>query len=586
MRLRSFLILLGVILALPGVLFGLPGVFFHLVMPGWTVTQSWDLLIARNFAPAYPFFWFVVVVMAIVVIMFAASSAMEYDSYSRSSSRSGESGIAAITTGCLAGAVLVVGLFQYGNILWNNKDYPRYYNQAASFVVSDIEKPPVSLQRLLEGARVGDSKCLRFGAHDVPSCIRQGEFPAEGWENRSASLAGAVRVMKQASGESQQVDLLAETAAHIYPPRGEAISGADTVSNGYWTAIRDGKNIRIPTEGVVEWDGKGRPTTCEFNGKYELNRALRGGRSNSFQHLLADKFPKLRWNRSDTYGFCDHDNGNQPVIVIPMYRQVRYVNRSVATPAGVLLVRGSSSGEPKFELKHSVKNGEVPGPVYPLSIAETQRGEHTWAAGREYHSRSKFGFEPTTAASQTGNASEFLLRSRKDGRTYWVSPLTPRGSDSQLVLAYTLIPADTVNDGKLNELTIHVFDREDAHVVNLDQMERDFRDFVSRQNPGFFSAKGEIKEFTPASNNTWRAFGVIDGDPRFVVTIDPNGDNRPSITDIRGGTTVKTAAPSGAEPTEITDACALPLTEQTPDQLVSCAQAALDELKRRTATTG
>jgi hypothetical protein len=59
------------------------------------------------------------------------------------------------------------------------------------------------------------------GRHDVPSCITEGTLPSDGWENRSASLAGALRVMKQTSGESQKVELLSETAVHIYPKRGE-----------------------------------------------------------------------------------------------------------------------------------------------------------------------------------------------------------------------------------------------------------------------------------------------------------------------------------------------------------------------------
>lgn len=580
MRLRSYLIWHGVILALPFLTLGLPKVFLHLVMPGWKVTQTWDLLLERNFAPQYPMFWLVVAIIAVLSLVLAIGTAFESDRYGYNTHYSGMSAVGKGST-IATSVVLVLSLFQFGNILWNNKDFPTYYNESNAFLVADIENPPASLQRLLEGARTGNEACERIGAHDVPSCIRSGEFPAEGWESRSASLAGAVRVMSQTSGESQQVDLLTNTLAHIYPERSESIAADNEVSDGYWTGIRDGKGIRIPTEGIVEWDGVNRPTACEFNGEYEFNRAIRGSRSNSLTHLMADKFPELRFNQSDIYGYCDHENGDEPIIVIPVYEQDGFRNRSVETPAGVLLLRGSPSGDPAFEYKRTVEPGEVPGPVYPLSIAETQRGEHTWAAGREYRDRSNFGFKPTAAASQSGNASEFLLRSREDGRTYWVSPLTPRGSDSQLVLAYTLIPADTVTDGQLNELSVYVLDREDSHVVNLDQMERDIRDFVSRQNPGFFSANGKIQEFTPASGTAWRAFGVLDGDPRFVVTIDPNGDNRPIISDIRGGTVeVPSEEPSETEEEE----CSLPLSEQTNEQLFNCARAALDELERREAT--
>ena len=567
MRLRSYVIIQGVILVLPFLVFGLPKVFFHLVLPGWKVTQNWDLFLERNLATQYPAFW---IVVAVVLLISAILWFRKYD----------EDNEDIIMVSILTTLACVMSLSQFGNILWNNKDFPTYYNKSTTFVVADIKNPPASLQRLLEGARKDNEACERIGAHDVPSCIRSGEFPANGWENRSASLAGAVRVMRQTSGESQQVNLRANTLAHIYPKQSKSIATDDKISDGYWTGIRDGKGIRIPTEGIVEWDGINRPTNCEFKGEYEFNRAIGGSRSNSLIHLLADKFPELRFNKPDIYGYCDHDNGDEPIIVVPVYEQGWYRNHSVEVPAGVLLLRGSPSGDPVFEHKRTVEPGEVPGPVYPLSIAEIQRGEHIWAAGREHLTRSKFGFEPTSAASQSDNATEFLLRSREDGRTYWVSPLTPRGSDSQLVLAYTLIPADTVTGGQLNEMTIYVFDREDPHVVNLDQMERDIRDFVSRQNPGFFSAKGKIQELTPASGTTWRAFGVLDGDPRFVVTIDPNGNNRPIISDIRG----QTVEVPEQEPSETEEECSLPLAEQTNEQLFKCARATMDELERREAT--
>lgn len=581
MRLRTYFIGLVVILLLPLVSFGLPKILLHAVWEGTLATQKYDLWLARNMNPGYPFLWSIIAFTAVVAAVWSLVAIFDGDPLDLQSRKFKM----CTGTGVLVSAlVLTSGLIQWGGMVWNNKDFPRFYNQATTFVVKDIDKPPPSLQRLLEGASVGKMPCERVGKHDVPSCISSGTFPSEGWENRSASLAGAVRVMSQASGGTQKVDLLTETTAHIYPPKGESVAANDTVSSGYWTAIRDGSGIRIPTEAIVEWDGVNKPTSCDFSGENEFNRALRGKRSNNLHNLVADRFPKLRYNRSDVYGYCDREKGNRPVMVIPVFRNVRSVNRSVEVPAGVLLVRGSPSGDPRFEYKASVQEGEVPGPVYPLSIAETQRGEHTWAAGREYESRGKFGFEKTRAATQEGNSTEFLLRSRKDGRTYWVSPLTPRGSDSQLVLAYTVIPADTVTSGQLNQLTVYAQDRDDKHVVNLDQMERDIRDFVQQRSPGFFGANGRIQEFTPASGTSWRAFGVIDGDPRFVVSIDPNAGNTPVISNVRGS--VPVTQPPGA-PTDQTstgtDPCSQPLSQATNQQLVTCAKAALSELEQRQA---
>ena len=582
-RFVGYLIGQIVILALPFICFGGIKLFLHAVMPGMHHTQSYDLFLTRNMTPAYPMFWFwAAAVAGISIIVWVIYMFDDGDAFGAA--------LAIVAVG----ATVMSGM-AYHDRWWNNKDYPRFHNQEAKFVVSDISEPPPSLERLLENARPGAPECALTGSHDVPSCILEGQFPPEGWENRSANLAGAVLVMKQASGQSQQVDLLAETAVHIYPPAGQTVTGANELSNGYWSAIRDGSGIRIPTEGVVEWDGRNEPVACTFEGEYELNRSLRGGKKNSLQHYLAYTYPKLRWHLSDAYGYCERPNNEtpRPVIVIPVYQDVRFNHRTVESPAGVLLLRGSRDGQPDIDYQRSVEPGKVPGPVYPLSIATTQRSQHTWTAGREYRSRANFGFEPTGAASQSGNATEFLLRSRQDGRTYWVSPLTLRGSDSQLVQSYTIVAADTISKGRLNPLTIYAFNPDDPRVVNIDRVERDVREFVSRQDPGFFNegTGGQIQEFIPAAGTLWRAFGTINGEPRFVVQINPSGDNVPVIIPLaRNFATANDPSPRpglksdpSSGPAATQGPCSQPLTQATQDQLLACAQAVLGELGKRNA---
>lgn len=600
MKTRKYLIWLVVIFGLPYALIFVVKAIMGLVTPGLSTTQVFDIHAEHLLNPKDSGLW---ILLAMQFMVAGIHSYFSYDElkakaqprrsyYWDEKEESVKVPRTHLITSVIFGLAFVACLGLVGWKWFNNKDQAIFNNQSTTFAVADTSNPPDSLQRLLEGAVAGNGEpCQLNGGHDVPSCITQGTLPSEGWENRSASLAGALRVMRQTSGESQKVELLSETAVHIYPKRGETIAGIEDVSNGYWTAIRDGSGKHTPAEAVVEWDGRNPVTTCEFEGDFELNRALRGDKMNSLNNLIMEKNPGLRYHLDDVYGYCDHQAGSQPVIVVPMYDTRVFGSRHVDVPAGVLLVRGSPSGDPQFQFVDKVEPGSIPGPVYPLTFAEMQRQSHEWAAGRKFRNNS-FGFKQTTAASQDQNATEFLLRSRADGRTYWVTPLTPRGSDSELVLAYSVIPADTVNAGNLNEMTIYVLNREDERVVNLDQMERDFRDYISRQNPGFFSAGGSIQEFTPGAGNIWRAYGVLDGDPRFIIEIDRTGANRPVVTELYSsddGTIVPEDAGgeqnNGGEAGSNDATCQKPISEQSDQELLACAQAALDELEQRGATS-
>jgi len=596
---RKYVVWLAVIFGLPYILIGLVKAVMSLVTPGMSSTQGFSIWVERMLDPADSSLWIILAAQLLIAAIFSYFSWDELR-YSQQPKRGyyGEkpaleakaTSNSRFVVAVACGLICAVCLGLVGWKWFNNKDQAIHPNLSTTFAVADTSNPPDSLQRLLEGAVASNGEpCVLTGGHDVPSCVTEETLPSDGWENRSASLAGALRVMRQTSGESQKVELLSETAVHIYPEKGETIAGVESVSEGYWTAIRDGSGKHTPAEAVVEWDGRNPVTTCEFEGDFELNRALRGDKMNSLNNIIMEQNPGLRYHLADVYGYCDHQAGSQPVIVVPMYDTRVFGSRHVDAPAGVLLVRGSPSGDPQFQFVDKVEPGSIPGPVYPLSFAEMQRQNHEWAAGRKFRNNS-FGFKQTTAASQDQNATEFLLRSRADGRTYWVTPLTPRGSDSELVLAYSVIPADTVSEGHLNEMTIYVFSREDERVVNLDQMERDFRDHVSRQNPGFFSAGGSIQEFTPGAGNIWRAFGVLDGDPRFVIEIDRTGSNRPIVTELYSsddGTTVPDDAgneQNRGETSNSNDACQKSFAEQSDQELLGCTQAALNELEQRGGT--
>jgi hypothetical protein len=137
----------------------------------------------------------------------------------------------------------------------------------------------------------------------------------------------------------------------------------------------------------------------------------------------------------------------------------------------VVLVHGSPSGDPRFERLSSVEPGQLPGPVYPISLSRIQREEANWAAGRKWHDNESFGYEPSNSETQNGNNADFLLKSKEDGRLYWVTPLTPNTSDSQLTIAYSVIPADRMQSGQLNDLVVYVMNDDDDRVTDFDRLE-------------------------------------------------------------------------------------------------------------------
>jgi hypothetical protein len=63
------------------------------------------------------------------------------------------------------------------------------------------------------------------------------------------------------------------------------------------------------------------------------------------------------------------------VIVIAVTRTKGWRAGTIQAPAGVLVLRGSSSGKPEDGLTYelNVEAGKYPVPVYPLSVAQRQR---------------------------------------------------------------------------------------------------------------------------------------------------------------------------------------------------------------------
>lgn len=453
-----------------------------------------------------------------------------------------------IVSGVLWVVFAMVSTFMWSD--WN----ARHYNEASSYVVSSVEDLPDSLER------ISDSTRAQVG-------IIEGQMPSN-WEPRVASATGAAYVMEKTGDSNANTVLMSETVSYIYSDAG----------NGSWTGIRNGKN-RQPIFGVVSWSGAGETVkNCEFKGDHELRRAFGGKWGINLNDDIAEFDPNFVYDDSDVYGYCD---GDKPVIVIPGAR-VKGINFQTALESyGVMIITGSTSGEPQIEFRDTIEQGELPGPVYPVKLVEKQRDALTWSAGRIWFWQPPVGFDATDSTSQDGNSTDFLLKSSdEDGRLYWVTPLKPRSTDSQTIVAYAMVAADEISQGEMNEQLVYVLNDEDPNIVNFNDLENAVTQAVGKKDPGFFTGAeenvGRIVEFIPTGTGTWSVFAERGG--RAVYQINVSGGARLNTTVISlddGGEELSEPEPTEAqslecdEPSQLSDVEIAQCISSLSEELVS-----------------
>jgi len=531
-------------------IFGLPAAVLHLFAGGLDSTYSYDRWLDRNLLSATTTtttLWWVLAICALAAFVLLVA-------------------IQPVGFGLAAAAVVgVVFVWCAVNVVtgeWDNdKDEARYDAGSVTFVVPDLGKVPAPLSRLAADATHSNGRCALRGVHDVPSCITEGSLPDTGWEPRIGSLDGANIAIDRTAVDIQRVSLVDSTLTylndwHEQPAR--------------WSGVLDGGSIQQPIGGIAEWVGSGKPHQCLFEGKYALDRALRGSRMNNLRNLLAERYPDLIWTLGDVWGYCT--DTDEPVVVIPTVRQAATKSRTVNTYGGFIIVRGDN-GKTTTSLHTSADPGEYPGPVYPMSLVARQRRNSMWAAGRQNMNRNKFGFDPASSSVQAGNVSEYLLKNAKTGRLEWVTPLTLRSSKSEVFVAYAVTPADTANAGRLNPLRVYVLDVNDPRRINIDNLEVDARNYLATNAGQFVPNGGKLVEFSPITGTLWRAFGELNGRviyrldisadaevPTRLVKIDPNGTGADQdVTPSTGpapteGPAAAPAAGCGAPPDQIATA--------------------------------
>ncbi|RKE23030.1 hypothetical protein [Streptomyces sp. TLI_171] len=448
-------------------------------------------------------------------------------------------------------------LVRTGTGLWDDdKDAGRFY---AAATVLDVPASgagtPRSVLPVTENARPGDGeRCDLVGTADVPACVKTAPMPDFGFEARTASYAAATKALTDSAGLTSGVNLMGHSL-HYLP---DASKGS-----GVWTAVLDGSGEQ-PMEGVAVWDGGSNSVaSCAFRGDHAFGRAFGGTGAVSLRNLLAERFPDLVYSDQDIWGYCDGADLRtaQPVVVISVARQIAWKQRTVLEPAGVLVLRGTADGRPSMTYRPSVGPGELPGAVYPASVVRSQIHEVQWLGGRGAKDERGFGYDHTSASTNANNPGEFLLRSKLDGHLYYVTPLVPRESTSQVVVAFAVVQADAVGGG-LNEL--HVYVRgDDAPTVNLDVLASRMVSYMAQQTAITISTgrDGALQEIVPFGKDMWRGFVDFNGQTQDYIDLSGDATVTPNLVSLRGSVTPPGGQPSrpsgegcGADPAQLTTA--------------------------------
>lgn len=234
-------------------------------------------------------------------------------------------------------------------------------------------------------------------------------------------------------------------------------------------------------------------TFCDFN---EENKLRFGGMLpvNNLTRAIYQKTPaSTKVIRSDAFVVCQD---GAPIVYAPIV-QLKGFWFGTWVPYGVATYNGKTG-----ELKIHEEMVDTGLPVYPQSIAQKQRVSNRTGIGMwDYYVTKRAGYEDTSRDDNDpngNNRSDFGLS--RDGDSYFVSPLTSRGSSTSIV-ALGEINSSTVKRGELNPYTIYKYDSDNPRQANSSIAQRITGGILE----GYKSQNLTVFEIVPNEDNTWVA---------------------------------------------------------------------------------
>ncbi|GLY30824.1 hypothetical protein Kisp02_41890 [Kineosporia sp. NBRC 101731] len=266
-------------------------------------------------------------------------------------------------------------------------------------------------------------------------------------------------------------------------------------TGGYVTPVRAKGWVKGFDQIVVQTpgeNGENAVKVCDFDAQVPV---ARGWFQYNLRRALSFVGGDLMADPGDVWAYCE---GSQARMVVPVTRYTGFPEQH-EVPAGVVVFDGDSA-----VLDKDVKAGELPGPVYPMSLAAKQREASHAQTGFMDRLFRRSGYETVGKAGEgpdAGNESELLLRRTNSVRWDFVTGLTPRGTSTS-VTAVSTMPADEVHDGKLNTLTVHRMAKDKVRQGNAALANAIIAAFPQLN---WNANQLTLKEVAPTSSGTWTA---------------------------------------------------------------------------------
>lgn len=363
---------------------------------------------------------------------------------------------------------------------------------------------------------------------------------------------------------------------------------ADQGETGQWNTlvIRRGVNvgyesvqsINTPLYGVVPASAV---TLCTFNHDAQLRLDGILPHNNLARAIFWNTPMDVNFSGGDVYSYCD---GKAPYVVVPL-KTLEGFYAPQWKAYGVAVYNGST-GELSI-ITDSKEIAKIPGPVYPISLATTQREAYVTSGTWWEYVIGTAGYETTAKDADDPNGSnnsEFALRGSSEKGVSYVTPLTPRG-DSTTIVGLSTIEADVVETGKRNPLNVYTLENSKTRQANSSVAD----DIGTKYSwmPEFASTKIHIFEIVPGADGSWVASigreqsviyrAVIESD-RSITLYNSRGE---TVTQANPGGTVAddgTVAPAPAT-SSVGD-----LDSMTPDELQALGNEILKKLAEKATT--
>lgn len=264
-------------------------------------------------------------------------------------------------------------------------------------------------------------------------------------------------------------------------------------------------------------------TFCQFD--TNAGKRIGGGlpSNNLGRSIMWKTPPSVGFSNNDAFFYCD---GDTPLVYVPLTKIKSNFLYGHKVPYGVAIYNGST-GELNIE-----KNYEGNLPVYPISLAQKQRSATKangtfmdFVFGRAgFETTDKDVIDNTNTDSDTeddtvngANLNDYSLAGEDGKNSYYVTPLTSRGSSSSII-AIGNVESNVMENGNLNTLHINKYDKpQQARSAIASRI-------ISEELSGYRAQGLEVFEIVPEKDGNWVATIGQKQTVIYRATISPDGN--------------------------------------------------------------